>query len=528
VRLRNEITDTKTLSAGGDFDIGPGRLTAQVSNTRATKKDPIRDEFRYRTGSSTLSGTFTLGGELFGLTPSANSLDASRYVLNTYRAQFRNAKEDLNQFRLDYDWSMTDMGSLNAIKFGAKHIDRDKLNDQSGRSYTYTGSTFNLASATTASSARFFDSRYVFGPYVDYNASRAFFNANPGVFTVDNAASLSDSLGADYAIREKVSAAYVMATFNPGALTVIPGVRVEKTDGNFKAIAITGASTLNDTFNSFGRSRYTDLFPSVNAKYEFSRNLQARGAITTAIGRPDYDKIAPTVAVDTASNSVTRGNPDLKPLSAVNFDASLEYYFPDLGGVSVGLFHKRIKDPIFVSTSVGSGTFGGVALTNASITQPRNADSSKLTGLEFNFQKPFTFLPSPFDGFGFNMNLTFVKGETNVPGRSDKLPLFLQSKRIGSAQVYYEKYGFAGRLAYSYQSEYLEFVGSAPRADVYTGEQGVLSARAAYNFSKELQVFLEGNNLNNHEDFRYAQNRNRLVETERFGRSYRLGVSYSY
>ncbi|MBL8521769.1 MAG: TonB-dependent receptor [Betaproteobacteria bacterium] len=528
VRLRNEITETKTLSLGGEFQWGPGQLSVQATQTRATKEDPIRDEFRYRTGSSTLSGSFTLGSELFDFTTSALAQDPTRFVLNTYRAQFRHAKEDLQQFRADYEWPVESWGGAGAVKFGVKHIDRDKVNDQSGRSYTYTGSSFNLSSATTAGSTGFFANRYLFGPYVNYGLSRAFFDGNPTAFSVDNAATLSDSLAADYAIREKVSAAYVMATYNPGKLTVIPGIRVERTTGNFKAIAITPTSTLNDTYNSLGSSRYSDWFPSINAKYEFSRQLQGRAAITTAIGRPDYDKIAPTVSVDTASNAVTRGNPDLKALSAINLDASLEYYFPDMGGIAVGVFSKRIKDPIFVSTTTGSGTFAGVTLTNASITQPRNGNSSKLHGLEINFQKPLTFLPSPLDGFGVNANITLVKGEISVPGRSDKLPLFLQPKRIGSLQMYYEKYGLAARLAYTYQSEYLEFVGSAPRGDIYNGEQGILSARFAYNFTKEFQVFAEGNNLNNHEDYRYAQTRSRLVETERYGRTYRVGFTYSY
>ncbi|WP_312846183.1 TonB-dependent receptor domain-containing protein [Sphingomonas sp. IC081] len=45
--------------------------------------------------------------------------------------------------------------------------------------------------------------------------------------------------------------------------------------------------------------------------------------------------------------NITMGNPDLKALNAVSYDASLEYY-PQVGAAfSAGAFHKSIDDPIY-------------------------------------------------------------------------------------------------------------------------------------------------------------------------------------
>lgn len=530
LRKREEITETKTISLGGDFKLAVGTLTAIATNTKATKKDPIRDEFGFRTGAN-LSGTFTVGPELFGLTVPAAALNAANYTLNSYRAATRYAEEKLNQVRVDYELPMDSWGDSSYLKFGAKYLARDKFNSGSGRSFSYTGSgaaALNLANATPGSAATVLDGHYAFGPFVDYGLTRAYFDANPGLFAHNLSQELSDSLGNDYEVTEDLTAGYVMTSIKRDRLTLIPGVRVESTKNTYKAVAITSTSTVNDTYNQFGKSSSTDFFPGINAKFDFTNTLLARAAITTAIGRPDYDEVVPSVSVDQSANTVTEGNPNLKALKATNLDVSLEYYFPDEGGMSVGFFYKDIKNPIFTSARVESGTFGGVPLTNASVTQARNGDKSKVGGLEFAFQKPFTFLPSPFDGFGINFNLTLLKGKTHVPNRTDELPLFKQAKSISNTQIYYEKYGFFARIAYATHSEYLLFVGDKPKNDVYFGSQGIFSARVAYNVTKGLQLFVEGNNLNDELDHSYAQIRSRVTEAEQYGKSYRFGASYTF
>ncbi len=529
VRRRNEVTQTTTLAFGGDFNLGDGVLTVQGTHALSKKRDPIRDEFDYRS-TGTLTGVFvgTLGLPK-SLTAGASALAASTYNLRQYKQVTRHAEEDLNQLRADYKLPMDAWGDGSYLKFGAKYLDRDKFTDANGHVYT-RGNGETLPGETSATIPTVFKGRFTFGPSVDYSLARAYFDANALLFTDSSSDRLVETLGSDFRVVEKITAGYGMASVTRGDLTVIPGVRVERTEGKTSAIGVTPTSTVNDTYNQFGEYAYTDWFPSVNVKYSFSPRLLSRGAVTTALGRPNYSDLAPTLAVSQADNEVTLGNPDLQPQKAVNFDASLEYYFPGEGGISLGLFHKRIENPIFSSTVTRSGTFGGVALVNADVTQVTNGDKARVTGLEFNIQKPLTFLPAPFDGLGVNFNATLVDGKLNVPGRTSKIQLPNQSKRLASAQVYYEKYNFTARLAYTYRSAYLYELNTGDptgASDIYFDKVATLSARIGYRFNK-VEIFAEGNNLNDATDYYYYQTRNRFAEAETYGRSYRFGLSYTF
>jgi TonB-dependent receptor len=538
-RQRSETTDTTTFSVGGDVNWGVGTLTVQATHAESNKKDPIRDEVEFRASASTgLGATFKLGDEMpDSFVVNAATLNPANYRLNNYKRVSRKAGEDLNQLRADYKVPMSSWGEGSYLKFGAKYLKRDRFQDQTGRTFAATGAAASqtLASFQGNTVPLIADGKYSFGPTIDFKAARNYVDSNSSLFTVNASDQISQSVTSDYRVIEKVTAAYVMAAVQKGDLTILPGVRVERTEGDTKAIAFTPTTTLNSTYNSAGSYSYTNYFPGVNLKYQFSSHLLARGAITTALGRPPFVDLAPTVTVDTASNTVNIGNPNLKPQKATNYDLSLEYYFPSEGGISIGLFHKDIENPIFNSTATGqNGTYGGVSLTNAIVNSYANGTSAKVTGLEFSFQKPLTFLPSPLDGFGVNFNMTFTDGELKVPGRSVKTPLIGQAKRIASAQVYYEKYGFSGRLAYTHHSSYLDTDGglnvsdATGRSDGYFGALSTLDAKVAYKVTKQFEIFAEANNLNDTADYYFFQNSSRFRESEAYGRSYRFGMSFTY
>jgi TonB-dependent receptor len=451
--------------------------------------------------------------------------------MRSFKEVSRSAEEDLSQIRGDYKLPMDSWGEGSYLKFGGKYLHRDKSTDATGQVYTYSGPTNTLVDETSHTINSIWGGDLPFGPTIDYKLFRTFFDANPGLFTSSAADRLIETLGDDYNVVETITAGYVMASLNYGPLNIIPGIRVERTEGETRAIAVTPTATVNDKYNQFGSYEYTDWFPGINARYSFTESLQGRLGLTTAIGRPEYFQLAPTIAVSVGDNEVTVGNPDLEPQEAVNFDASLEYYFPGEGGVSVGFFRKKIDKPIFASTSVETGTFAGVPLVGADVFSFQNGTTAEVTGLEFAFQKPLTFLPSPFDGFGVNMNLTFVNGEMAVPGRAGKVQLPKQSERLASAQVYYEKYGFSARVAYSYRSAYLDIIDTSDvtgNGDIWFDELSTISVRVAYKFGDNIEVFGEGNNLNDATDYYYYNSTSRFAEAETYGRSFRFGLSYTY
>lgn len=533
IRQRQEITDTLTIAVGGEFNIGENLLTIQATHNLATKKDPIRDEIEYRYntggGAGQITGSF---GKTRGLpgdfTLSANAYNPSFYRLRSFKQVSREAEEDLNQVRIDYQMPFA-LGENSYLKFGAKWLDRDKFTNATGQVFSYTGPTETLAGEAGETYGDTFNGRFLAGPSISYQKVNALFRANPGLFTNSLSDQIIETLGSDYQVQETITAAYLMANLDFGAISVIPGIRVEQTEGETRAIAVTPTATLNDTYNRFGSYSYTDVFPGLNLKWEVSESILVRGAITTAIGRPEYFQLAPTVEYSASDNEVTVGNPDLEPQKALNFDASLEYYFPDEGGFSIGIFHKKIDNPIFASTLLNqTGTFGGVPIVNGDVFSYQNGTEAEVTGLELNFQKPLTFLPGALDGFGINLNATFLDGKLKVPGRTKETSLPKQSDFLFSAQIYYEKYGFSARLAYTHRSEYIDELGGAAADDLYFDANDTFGVKFGYKFTKQLEVFAEGNNLNDETDYYYYGKASRFAEAETYGRSWRVGLSFTY
>jgi outer membrane receptor protein involved in Fe transport len=65
---------------------------------------------------------------------------------------------------------------------------------------------------------------------------------------------------------------------------------------------------------------------------------------STSFGRPPLSNLAPSESVNETNQTLTISNPSLLPQHAKNWDASLDYYFEPVGNLSIGWFHKTIKD----------------------------------------------------------------------------------------------------------------------------------------------------------------------------------------
>ncbi len=531
VRRREEVDNTKSATLGGEFALGNGTLEASGGYTRAVKTDPVRSEFTFTTAKNALTVDYDLGTDPYSFTAqSAGFTDPSQFTLSKYNLETRQASEDLWQGRIDYTVPLA-LGDGSTIKVGAKYLDRRKRNNQDKQDYKVGSTALSLSGLSYSGDSDFYDGSYVFGQRIDYDAARAYVDANPSTLKLDTASTISDSLASDYDVRESITAGYAMATLKFGGLTLIPGVRIEHTEDRTKAKVVDAASALGDGYNSFGKASYTDLFPGLNAKYDIDRNLLIRGAITTAIGRPNYPDLAPYVVVedDTVPN-ISIGNPGLKPYKAVSLDASLEYYPSSESVFSIGLFHKHINNPIYTSsTRVTDGTYGGVAYATADISQAINADSEDITGVELNAQTRFTWLPGVLSGFGISANYTHVDGHATASGiRVGEIPLGFQSHDIGTAQLFYEKFGATVRVAYSYRSKYLDLLGTDAATDEYTDSNGQLDVHASYQVTPQLTVFGDATNLTDAPWRRFIGTKDQLVERERYDFSLRGGVQLHF
>ncbi|WP_375428957.1 TonB-dependent receptor domain-containing protein, partial [uncultured Sphingomonas sp.] len=367
----------------------------------------------------------------------------------------------------------------------------------------------------------FYNGDYRFGPAIDYRQVLRFYEENAALVRLDAPQTAINERSLDYRIEEDIYAGYGMVSLAIGDLTAIGGVRVERTEGRYDAFSIRSATGITPlTFDK----KYTDVLPSVHLNYRPRPDVILRAAWTNTIGRPNYDASVPTFAEDNGAG--TAGNPDLEPYKSLGFDLSAEYY-PDTDSIfSVGLFYKRLENPIFTRT-LRNTSFAGVPLLTLS--QPQNADRGELFGIEANLQRRLTFLPAPLDGFGVSVNGTYVTSDVTVPGREDEdIPFFRQSDFTANASLFFEHGGFEARVAVNYRDDFIENVGASTASDVYQKARTVIDARASYQVTRALTVFGSLSNLNEAPNTFYQTNRDQIFSREIYSFNGDVGVSLRF
>jgi TonB-dependent receptor len=333
----------------------------------------------------------------------------------------------------------------------------------------------------------------------------------------------------DYRVKEDIIAGYAMTRllFDNGSLII--GGRVENTRFQGNAFSI-DLDTLAAVPNSATRS-YTKVFPNVTARFEVGQGLVARAAITGGISRPNYRDVVPRVEEANESGGafvqVSRGNPDLRPTTSTNFDASLEYYFQELGLISAGAFYKKLEDYEF--GIVRTEAFGD---QTAFISEKGNADSGRIIGFELAMQAQFSFLPGFLKNFGVFANYTYSDAEITLPGdvpnRTGSVALPDQSRHVYNAALFYEVKGFNARIAYTGRSDYLDAFFNDPRLDSYWAGRDQLDVTASVDVTRNINVFFEAKNLTNTLGLRYNGIRARTQEVEQFGRLFFLGARANF
>lgn len=463
--------------------------------------------------------------------------------LNSVRFIDGNDNERDLTANLDYAFAQPIAGQAVQWKAGAKFRGKDResrphiedysppaANVPTMAAFPLAAEQRNLLSGTQPTMGAFASLADVIGYFRN---NRAAFAALPGseIRTTD---------ARIYDVNEDVLSAYAMGTTKIERLEIIAGVRWERTG--------TGYNWLSDPLGaSKGKQHYDDYYPSLLLNYRFHPNAVARFAVTNTLSRPSYGDLIPYRAVDdTQSESSTGGatvadypevtkvflgNAKLKAQQSRNFDFSLEYYLPQSGVVSAAIFRKNLRDIIYRSQFKIAGQ------PNTLYFQERNGSSGKADGLELSWQQALSFLPKPLDGFGVNLNATFVKGSSTLeeltPGTSATFrPVRLgflpeQPKKVYNAQLWWEKYGVTARVAVNFIDEFVRTAGGLT-ANSINDRATRWDASVSYRLNKRFTVYLEGRNLTSEVTSWHASTSGRPEDYTYTGAIYTGGVKFRF
>ena len=457
----------------------------------------------------------------------ANPLDPANYQL----VKFQNSTTDIQDkersaaanLAMAVGWGGFDTES---VKLGLSA--RLRTRNAAGQPYSYSAlPALGLGAASTGNDVTFYDGQYHNGPNITPGSLQTLLAGHDGI-------SKSDRINAALQFQhdqEDVYAAYGQYEMKRGALGVIAGARVESTraryDANAKGVDATGATF---TAPVSGGRDYTNWFPSIQLRYALDKDSVLRAAWSTAIARPGFNQVSPSLNVNVGAGSVSQGNPDLKPTTANAFDLSYELYLPHAGIASVGVFDKELKD--YIANRVANQTFPndglfagftGVAHVHSFV----NLDKAHARGLELNLEQRFKELPGFWSGLGAGLNYTYVASAFDIrPGERAMLPS--TSRHTANASVFYERRGINLRLGAYYLTRNLFAIGGDSGTDVYSEPRFSLDLGSSYAINDSMSLYLNAKNLTN-TALKFAEGQSdRTIQREFYGATYQFGVTFNF
>ncbi len=426
---------------------------------------------------------------------------------------------DLNgkiDFKLPYS-------SRGILQFGARY--RGKTKERDNNFFTYEpldeeafGESIGDVPNTNYSDPDFLaGSQYQVGTFMSPEYLGGLNLKNTGLFEENDEP--GEYVPGNYKANENITGGYVMADHQfTDKLSAVVGVRLEHTSIDYVGNIF---DLDNEEFSSAeGEQSYTNVMPGVHLKYNWNQNSVLRFAWTNTIARPNYFDLVPYAEFSPEDEELSRGNPNLKPTTSMNFDLMGEQYFQNVGLVSLGGFYKNLDDFVYTITTQGytDPLFG----SGLEYSRPENGGSAKVYGLEASIQRQI------WKGFGIYLNYTYTKSSTDgVEGReNDSIELPGTADNMFNASLSYENKRIVMRVSLNYASDYLDELGGESFEDRYYDRQTFLDVNASYAITPKWRVFLEGNNLTN-QPLRYYQGiRSRTMQAEYYNARFNFGLKF--
>ena len=451
-----------------------------------------------------------------------NKLLNSGYKFQTVQQEYDRDHEGVTNVRLDYTRNL----NQNSHGFGfASGFEWRSLNATNS-----SDQIWYVPGGSAGSSMFIPDMKNPNGPFVDLN------NFLWDKQTIDKSKSKQTTQLAYFRYQEQLFDGYVSLHYKWKNSQLIAGVRADAVNFNAFIPETDGTNATGKINKKTGG--YINPLPSLTFVHEFPHNLILHAVYSQSVGRPQPTDLAQAEQFSCGNNddtqgggvecSLTRGNPNLKPRKAQNFDISLDKFFNRGRGVfSVAYFDKMIKHDIYTTRAT--------MLINDQLTyvkQPQNANNSSLMGVEVSLVN--RSIRGPWrQSFDINASGTWMRGRMTYKGSNVSYKLHAlteQPKYIFNGGVTWNIPQIRGAIkaTFSYSSKYLEGLNDDPSQIYGYGSQPSLDIGAWHDITNDLRFKYEVYNLaGSHTRMYYGKNLNRLEAKENYGRSIYFELVYN-
>lgn len=368
-------------------------------------------------------------------------------------------------------------------------------------------------------------------------------------------------------ITEESTALYVNFNFDweiggmPATLAL--GARYEQTDvegttvQNLPIALQTSSPTEQEVLQSTEEVNFTldgdyaEFLPAIDFQLQPSDETVVRLSYGRTLARPDLNALRPSLTIaDTrpfGPFNAVRGNPNLAPYLADNFDVAFEWYYGDDSYAAINYFYKDIENYIGTTTVTGpilnvdgdpltdpSARFNGTPVVgdqndpvaNFSILSPFNSGDASIDGFELALQHVFGDT-----GFGIQANYTIVDSDAEFdPSAITQTVNLIGLSDSANLVGFYESDRFQVRLAMNYRDEFLfsenqlRVQGEPVFFDAYTQ----IDLSTSWFIDDRYTVFVEVLNLNGEDQLQYGRFRNQFLYENDQDPRYTIGLRANF
>lgn len=314
-------------------------------------------------------------------------------------------------------------------------------------------------------------------------------DVNDYTFTLfNNIGTPTDPL--NYECTENVAAAYAMFRFQINKTQIMGGIRNETTWFSW----VTNSPP--QVKGRVGDIQYNDFLPSLHIKYMPTKKTNIRASYFSSLSRPNFFEVIPYDINE--EDFRERGNPDLNRTRANNLDLRYEYFPSTYDQFLVGLFYKRIIDPIESALLIQGQTI---------FLQPNNFGTATNWGVEMDVTKYYknvglrAFYTFTASQISTTKIVRFRDDQGNLTSRNENQtrPLQGQSRHISNVALLYknQKAGLDLQLAMVYTGDRIISVSPYLDNDIWQRGFVQLDFSVDQKIYKGLTMYAKINNILN-------------------------------